>query len=451
MTVAGQEPVYYKYDANSRLSEILASINGVTQSFGFQYDELGRRISLSLPNGITTTYNYDNGSNLLEILHKNPAQILEQLVYNYDQNGNRTSMDRVNVPVKLPNPANNIAYNSANQMLTFNDKTITYDNNGNMTSVTNSCGTTVYDWDARNRLIGMAGFDPNCQPLIASFKYDALGRRIEKRINEKTIHYLYDGLDIIQEIENGIVSANYIRNLNIDEPLARIQSDGTVRYYQQDALGSVIALLDENGEEKTQYSYDPYGNVEILGELSDNPFQYTGRENDGTGLYYYRARYYSPELQRFVSEDRIGLRGQDVNLFRYVFNQPTNNNDPLGLLSSSSSISNNVDPNAICTTMGCHPGVNNSKKSKSESHSYKIVCDWGILAAGAGTAFIGESIIIIGGIFTAVGTIECAAVPIAAIHVPVGIGWMAGGTAVYKQGLRMGEKWCHLEPIPNYK
>ena len=62
----------------------------------------------------------------------------------------------------------------------------------------------------------------------------------------------------------------------------------------------------------------------ITGEASDNPFQYTGRENDGTGLYYYRARYYSPELQRFISRDPIGLGGGDVNFYRYVGNSPVN-------------------------------------------------------------------------------------------------------------------------------
>jgi len=231
-------------------------------------------------------------------------------------------MDRVNVPVKLPNPANNIAYNSANQMLTFNDKTITYDNNGNMTSVTNSCGTTNYIWDARNRLIGIEGFNTACSTLSASFKYDALGRRIEKTINSKTTQYLYDGLDIIQEIENGMASVNYIRTFNIDEPLARIQADGTIRYYQQDGLRSVIALLDETGVVKTQYAYDPFGNVIIKGEVSDNTFQFAGRENDATGLLYERFRYYSFELQRYISEDLIRLSGRDINFYVRVANNP---------------------------------------------------------------------------------------------------------------------------------
>jgi RHS repeat-associated protein len=182
--------------------------------------------------------------------------------------------------------------------------------------------------------------------LNASFRYDALGRRIEKTINGRTIQYLYDGLDIVQEIENNVVSANYVRTLNIDEPLARITGT-TIRYYQTDALGSVIALTDDTGAVKTTYSYDPFGGVTVSGDASDNPFQYTGRENDGTGLYYYRARYYSPELQRFISEDPILKPGNPTIPFAlpFLLKYPF-------LLSSYNYAANNpllfVDPEGTC-------------------------------------------------------------------------------------------------------
>jgi len=138
--------------------------------------------------------------------------------------------------------------------------------------------------------------------------------------------------DIAQEIEDGVVSVNYIRTLNIDEPLVRIAADGTVRYYQSDALGSIVALTDDNGIVTTQYNYTPFGEASITEEISDNPFQYTGRENDGTGLYYYRARYYNPAMKRFISEDPIGFWGGDVNFYAYVGNNPVNWVDPYGLL-----------------------------------------------------------------------------------------------------------------------
>jgi RHS repeat-associated protein len=300
------------------------------------YDALGRRASLTYPNGITTNYQYDQTSNLVDINHLNPLnQIFESVNYVYDLNGNRTKMQRANVPVKLPAPKSNITFNSANQMLTFDDKSMTYDENGNMASITNSCGTTTFRWDARNQLVAINGYASaltsslTCETLSASFKYDALGRRIEKTIDGRVIEYFYDGSDIVQEIEGGVVTASYLRTLYIDEPLARLTPNSS-RFYQSDALGSVIGLTDETGVMRTQYTYDPFGNITVSGEVSDNPFQYTGRENDRTGLYYYRARYYSPELRRFISEDPLGIIG-GLSYYVYTGNNPIFFIDPFGL------------------------------------------------------------------------------------------------------------------------
>ena len=96
-------------------------------------------------------------------------------------------------------------------------------------------------------------------------------------------------------------------------------------------MGSTLALTDATGALRTQYAYEPFGNTTYSGEDTSNAFQYTGRENDGTGLYYYRARYYSPPLHRFISEDPLGLGG-GPNLYEYAHNSPTNFNDPSGML-----------------------------------------------------------------------------------------------------------------------
>ncbi|WP_338525222.1 RHS repeat-associated core domain-containing protein [Pseudomonas batumici] len=79
-----------------------------------------------------------------------------------------------------------------------------------------------------------------------------------------------------------------------------------------------------------QYTYDPYGQTSSSsGSASANSQQYTGRENDGTGLYYYRARYYSPGFGRFISGDPIGLAG-GINTYAYVTGNPVSNTDPQG-------------------------------------------------------------------------------------------------------------------------
>src|SRR5207245_9548259 len=82
-----------------------------------------------------------------------------------------------------------------------------------------------------------------------------------------------------------------------------------------DALGSTVALTDTAGAVQTQNTYEPFGATVTTGAASSSPFQYTGRENDGTGLYYYRARYYHPGLARFISADPLGVLGDSVNLY----------------------------------------------------------------------------------------------------------------------------------------
>ncbi len=79
---------------------------------------------------------------------------------------------------------------------------------------------------------------------------------------------------------------------------------------------------------KTTYAYSPFGLTTAGGQANNNSLQYTGRENDGTGLYYYRARYYHPTLQRFISEDPLRFGGGDANLYAYALNGPTIASDP---------------------------------------------------------------------------------------------------------------------------
>jgi len=97
------------------------------------------------------------------------------------------------------------------------------------------------------------------------------------------------------------------------------------------ALGSNIALVNCSGAIVTAYSYDPFGNTLTARSASANPTQYTGRENEGSGLYYLRARYYSSALHRFISEDPLGLAGGG-NFYRYASDDPVDRSDPLGQL-----------------------------------------------------------------------------------------------------------------------
>src|SRR5207237_8061376 len=110
---------------------------------------------------------------------------------------------------------------------------------------------------------------------------------------------------------------------------SRTDAAGT-RTFLTDALGSTAAMADATGTVQTSYTYEPFGKPTATGATDANPLQFTGRENDGTGLQYNRARYYSPTLQRFISQDPIGLAGGD-NLYAYVGNSPMKFSDPSGL------------------------------------------------------------------------------------------------------------------------
>ena len=139
-----------------------------------------------------------------------------------------------------------------------------------------------------------------------------------------------DGLNPVQELDaaNSPV-ANLLTGLGLDEFFTRTDAKGA-RHILPDALGSAIALTDPAGAVVKRYAYEPYGETSTTGEANANPFQYTGPENDGTGLYYYRARYYDPGLKRFVSEDPIGLAG-GINTYAYVGGDPLTHSDPYGL------------------------------------------------------------------------------------------------------------------------
>jgi RHS repeat-associated protein len=165
--------------------------------------------------------------------------------------------------------------------------------------------------DAENQLISVISE----QESVISYKYDGLGRRIEKNVDGKITRYVYDNEDIILELDaQNSILATYIHGPGIDEPLM-MERDGKIYYFIPDALGSIRALVDTNGFIRQMYEYSSFGVIRILdeegapipiNEAITNPYTFTGREFDPeTGLYYYRARYYDPSIGRFLQEDPI--------------------------------------------------------------------------------------------------------------------------------------------------
>ena len=146
-----------------------------------------------------------------------------------------------------------------------------------------------------------------------------------------TTNYLYDGTSIVDELDNsGNALARYAATTDVDEPLAEFRS-GTSSYYHADGMGSVTSLTNVSATTAASYDYDALGNLSGSTGTLTNPYRFTAREFDvETGVYHYRARYYSPVAGRFLSGDPAGFSG-GINLYVYVGNRPTNWVDPFGL------------------------------------------------------------------------------------------------------------------------
>ena len=316
MSVSNQAPVSYAYDVVSRLTAITQS----GQLVQFQYDLAGRRTRLTLPNQASTEYQYDAASRVTALIYRNAVGTLGDLTYQYDSTGNRTAVGGSFARTLLPDPVTSASYDAANRQRAWNGLMLTHDANGNLTTD----GSTTYTWDARNRLSALSRAG-----TTAAFRYDSFGRRRDKTINATETAFHHDGLNPVQILSGTSSVTGILTGLGIDEYFVSTEAadqQGLIT----DVLGSTVAELDSTGALMAVYTYGPFGQTSVTG-TPRTPFQYTGREKDGTGLYYYRARYYQPALHRFVSEDPIGFAGGDFNVYAYVRGNPLSFVDPTGL------------------------------------------------------------------------------------------------------------------------
>ncbi len=219
--------------------------------------------------------------------------------------------------------------NPLNQYSSVDGVSFSCDSNGNLTDD----GTHTYYYDLDNHLTKIIRNSDS--QVIAEYKYDPFGRRIQKLINVPSyqlINYLYDGGRVIEERDgsNNLIQ-RYIYGAGIDEVLILEKANGDKYWYYYDALGNVVNLTDNNGNLVTTYYYDVYGDFTESGAFTDNPYKFTGRRYDPeSDLYFYRARMYSPTLGRFMQTDPAGYV-DGPNLYTYVNNNTLNYSDPWGL------------------------------------------------------------------------------------------------------------------------
>ncbi|MGE0642539.1 MAG: RHS repeat-associated core domain-containing protein [Nitrospira sp.] len=360
MTVVGQTQIIYTFDNANRLTNIQQGTSNIV----IGYDDADRRTSVTYPNTNSITYGYNNASELTSLTYKKGTTTLGTLTYTYDLAGNRIKTGGTFARSNNPPALSTTTYNANNQQKVFGTTTEDYDLNGNLSKTTDAGVTATYTWNARNQLTGISRTG-----LTASFAYDSFGRRTGKTINGATTNFLYDGLNPVQEKNGATITANLLTGLGIDEFFTRTEG-GVAKTLLPDALGSTVALGDGTGTLQTQYTYEPFGMTTQTGTASTNSYKYTGREDDGTGLLYYRARYYQPRLQRFISEDPIAIAPADVNTYAYTRNSPVNFIDPRGLVDKPPS--RNIKPSPGDALGDQLRKIENDKSLSAEQRKEKL-------------------------------------------------------------------------------
>ena len=309
---------------------------------------------MTRPNNVATNYAYDNLSRLQSVLHQLAASTIDGATYTVDNAGNRTAKtdQRASVTSNYgydaiyeltsvtqgTNTTESYTYdpvgnrlsslgvspynvNVSNELTSTPSTSYTYDYNGNTQTKVIGSNTTSYAWDFENRLSSVTL--PGSGGTV-TFAYDPFGRRIKKVTSTTTSIFAYDGDNLVEETNSsGAVVARYEDTQNIDEPVAMLRSSAT-SYFHADGLGSVTSLSNAAGSIANTYTYDSFGKLTASTGSLVNPFTYTARESDTeTGLYYYRARYYDPNVGRFLSEDPSEFDG-GINFYAYVGNDPAN-------------------------------------------------------------------------------------------------------------------------------
>ena len=291
----GGVSVEYGYDALNRLvqetkkQESKKQEAKVKYDHQYSYDAVGNRVETIEHKGgadgkqIKETYSYDAGNRLLSLTRnkeKDGLPVLAEAVhYSYDNNGNRMRKEETKFDDEEPEPE------------------ITY-----------------YSYDDENRLINLEyiGDSDENDILNASFEYDGNGIRRKAVEGDTITRYDYDGLNVLFEkdaagltqralhprfrLPGGIGGLISMKRFEMEDS----ELEEKIHYYHYDALGSVRGLSNEQGKLSAEFDYDAFGN----GKNSKpwNTYRFSSKEfEDHAGLYYFGARYYDPEIGRWLT------------------------------------------------------------------------------------------------------------------------------------------------------
>ena len=296
-------------------------------------------------------YAYDNLSRVTARTVKKLSDnsVVSTETFNYDAAGNVTSA-----------PDSSFQYDTNNRLISFNGNTVSYDLDGNMLSN----GSLACTYDSANRLITAGGH---------TYTYNAEDVRIRNLCSDEDTTYTYNTnaklSQLLTKTTNGVVT-KYVYGLG----LIGEESSNMFRTYHFDFRGSTVAVTDASGTVTDTFAYDTYGKCIARTGTSDIIFGYNGRDGvvtDTNGLCYMRARYYSPDMRRFINADIIaGKISNAITLNRYAYanGNPVSNVDPFGLAAENK--------NGSCKQIDREEYIN-AHMSNTGNALYKLLKTWG--------------------------------------------------------------------------
>ncbi len=343
------ETVAYTYDSGGNLS----GVTGYAAYWGF--NALGQPAVVTYPNGADTILQYYPLNRRLYSIttNSNAAGGIQNLTYSYDNVGNITQIDDLLVASR----SQSFQYDDLNRLTQAQSASyggtgiITYQYNtiGNMTSnsqvgnysyntngvrphAATLAGTNSYAYDANGNMVTRGGvtiaYNYDNRPASVgstSFVYDYSGQRV-KKTGSSTVVYIGKHYECVNGVCKKYIFAGGQR--------IAMKQGSSVLYYHSDHLGSSSVVTDPNGNNAEEIYYYPYGGSRQDSGGANVRHKYTGQEfDDETGLYYYNARYYDPQLGRFISADSIApapANPQTLNRYSYVGNNPIIYTDPSG-------------------------------------------------------------------------------------------------------------------------
>jgi RHS repeat-associated protein len=271
---------------------------------GGNYDIYSRRKALG---GDESLYTYDRLYRLTGVQGPDGAR-----TYGYDPAGNRTT--------RVAGTTTTYGYDRADRMTSAGASSVTTNTLGNTTAV----GSDIYAYDHANRLVSTT-----VGGATETYAYDGTGTRFSRQVGAGSpIRYVTDQATSLPTVlDDG--TRKYVYGVG----LAYAVNGAAIEVFHTDRLGSIRAVTNSTGTTTAAYRQDEWGLTKAVAGSSAQPFQFTGEPADATGLSYLRARYYSPELGRFLTRDAwLGTptSGITLNRFAYGNDNPSTRTDPSG-------------------------------------------------------------------------------------------------------------------------